>query len=188
MEDTIGKPLSPYGVTKYADELFAANFAATYGIEVIGLRYFNVFGRRQDPDGPYAAVIPKFIKLLKNHEAPVINGDGTNSRDFTYIENVLAANHLAALASGTSALNQVYNVACGEQTSLNHLYELLQKYISPFDRAISGIKPGYGPGRAGDIPHSLASVEKAERLLGYLPIVGVEEGIKQSVEWFWDHL
>ncbi len=188
VEDRIGKPLSPYGITKYVDELFAANFASTYGIEVIGLRYFNVFGRRQDPHGAYAAVIPLFVKKLMNHEAPVINGDGTYSRDFTYIDNVIQANHLAALAAAYEAVNQVYNVAHGERTDLNLLFELLREIAGRYDSEILKIKPVYGNERAGDIPHSLASVEKARKLLGYSPTHNVREGLQEALKWYWENL
>jgi len=188
VEDKIGKPLSPYGITKYVDELFASNFAGNYGIEVIGLRYFNVFGRRQDPDGAYAAVIPKFVKLLMKHEAPVINGDGNYSRDFTYVDNVVRANHLAALVNDKAALNQVYNVAHGERTTLNRLFEIIRDLAGRYDREILEIKPFYGPERAGDIPHSQASIEKAKRLLGYAPVQNVAEGLEEAVEWFWKNL
>lgn len=184
VEDKIGKPMSPYGITKYVDELFAANFAATYNIEVIGLRYFNVFGRRQDPQGAYAAVIPLFVKKLMLHEPPVINGDGLYSRDFTYIDNVLQANHLAALAQDQSAVNQVYNVAHGERTNLNELFELIKQLIAKFDSEVLNIKPVYGPNRAGDIPHSLASIEKANRLLGYNPTHTVQEGMAEAINWY----
>jgi UDP-N-acetylglucosamine/UDP-N-acetyl-alpha-D-glucosaminouronate 4-epimerase len=184
VEDKIGKPMSPYGITKYVDELFAANFAGTYNIEVIGLRYFNVFGRRQDPQGAYAAVIPLFVKKLMNHESPVINGDGSYSRDYTYIDNVLQANHLAALAQDPSAVNQVYNVAHGERTNLNELFELIKKLIGTFDREVLDLKPVYGPNRAGDIPHSLASIEKAYRLLGYQPTHTVREGMSEAISWY----
>ncbi|MBN2863868.1 MAG: SDR family oxidoreductase [Bacteroidales bacterium] len=188
VEDKIGKPLSPYGITKFVDELFASNFASAYHIDVIGLRYFNVFGRKQDPDGAYAAVIPKFLKLLKAHEAPVINGDGTFSRDFTYIDNVIQANHLAALAASREAVNQVYNVAHGERTDLNSLFKIIQEIAAKYDREILKIKPVHGPERAGDIPHSLASVEKARKLLGYAPTHNVTEGLEEAVEWFWKNL
>jgi UDP-N-acetylglucosamine 4-epimerase len=184
VEDKIGKPMSPYGITKYVDELFAANFSGTYNIEVIGLRYFNVFGRRQDPQGAYAAVIPLFVKKLMNHESPVINGDGSYSRDYTYIDNVLQANHLAALVQDHSAVNQVYNVAHGERTNLNELVELVKKLIGDFDREVLDIKPVYGPNRAGDIPHSLASIEKAKRLLGYQPTHTVREGMSEAISWY----
>jgi UDP-N-acetylglucosamine/UDP-N-acetylgalactosamine 4-epimerase len=184
VEDKIGKPLSPYAITKYVDELFAANFATTYNIEVIGLRYFNVFGRRQDPQGAYAAVIPLFVKKLMQHEPPVINGDGLYSRDFTYIDNVLQANHLAALAQDKSAINQVYNVAHGERTNLNELFELIKQLIAKFDNKALDIKPVYGPNRAGDIPHSLASIEKAKNLLGYDPTHTVREGMTEAINWY----
>jgi UDP-N-acetylglucosamine 4-epimerase len=184
VEDKIGKPLSPYGITKYVDELFAANFASTYGIEVVGLRYFNVFGRRQDPQGAYAAVIPLFVKKLMKHESPVINGDGTYSRDFTYVDNVVQANHLAALAQDPAAVNQVYNVAFGERTTLNELFDMIKKLIGNFDGEATGITPTYGPIRPGDIPHSLASIEKAKKLLGYKPTHSVEEGMAEAIDWY----
>jgi UDP-N-acetylglucosamine 4-epimerase len=188
VEDKIGNPLSPYGITKYVDELFASNFARTYGIDVIGLRYFNVFGRRQDPDGAYAAVIPKFLKTLKGHEIPVINGDGSFSRDFTYIDNVLQANHLAAVVTNRAALNQVYNVAHGERTTLNQLFNYIREIAGKYDRMILKIEPVYGPERAGDIPHSLASIEKARNLLGYSPTYNISEGLVKAVEWYWKNL
>jgi UDP-N-acetylglucosamine 4-epimerase len=188
VEDKIGAPLSPYGITKYVDELFAGNFTKNYGIDVIGLRYFNVFGRRQDPDGAYAAVIPKFVKMLMKHEAPVINGDGSFSRDFTYIDNVIQANHLAAAVSNREAINQVYNVAHGERTSLNQLFSKIRELAGRFDGEILKIEPVYGPERAGDIPHSLASIEKARNLLGYVPSVSTAEGLDKAVEWFWNNL
>jgi UDP-N-acetylglucosamine 4-epimerase len=188
VEDRIGSPLSPYGITKYVDELFAANFARSYGIEVIGLRYFNVFGRRQDPDGAYAAVIPKFLKLLMKHEAPVINGDGNYSRDFTYVDNVIQANHLSALVNNKDAVNQVYNVAHGERTTLNRLFELIREMAGRYDGEILNINPVYGPERAGDIPHSQASIEKAKSLLGYAPVQNVVKGLEEAVEWFWHNL
>jgi UDP-N-acetylglucosamine/UDP-N-acetylgalactosamine 4-epimerase len=188
VEDKIGSPLSPYAITKYVDELFAANFAKTYGIDVIGLRYFNVFGRRQDPDGAYAAVIPKFVKMLMKHETPQINGDGTISRDFTYIDNVLQVNHLAAVVRNKEALNQVYNVAHGERTTLNQLFYVIRKLVGKFDKDILTIEPAYGPARAGDILHSQASIEKAIKLLGYSPRLNVVEGLEEAVKWFWNNL
>ena len=188
LEDKIGSPLSPYAITKYVDELFAANFAKTYNIDVIGLRYFNVFGRRQDPDGAYAAVIPKFVKMLMNHEVPKINGDGTISRDFTYIDNVLQANHLAAVVQNKDALNQVYNVAHGERTTLNQLFYYIREMAGKFDKDILTIEPVYGPARAGDILHSQASIEKASKLLDYSPKLNVKEGLEEAVEWFWNNL
>jgi UDP-N-acetylglucosamine 4-epimerase len=188
VEDKIGSPLSPYAITKYVDELFASNFAQTYGIDVVGLRYFNVFGRRQDPDGAYAAVIPKFMKMLMKHEVPLINGDGSVSRDFTYIDNVVQANHLASVVHNKAALNQVYNVAHGERTSLNQLFFFIRKLAAGFDKDILTIEPIYGPARAGDIPHSLASIEKAKKLLYYSPTLNVENGLKEAVKWYWENL
>jgi len=188
VEDKIGTPLSPYAITKYADELFADNFSKTYGIEVIGLRYFNVFGRRQYPDGAYAAVIPKFVKMLIKHQVPIINGDGSTSRDFTYIDNVLQANHLAAVVCEKKALNQVYNVANGERTSLNQLYKIIRELAGKYDKEILNIEPLYGPVRAGDIAHSLASIEKAKKLLGYSPVLNVEKGLAEALEWYRNNL
>ena len=188
IEDFIGKPLSPYGVTKYADELFAGVFGNSYGIEIIGLRYFNVFGPKQDPEGAYAAVIPKFILQLLKGERPVINGDGTISRDFTHVDNVVSANHLAALAEGSEALNQVYNIACGDSTSINRMYVIIRESLGVFNRETLKVEPLYGPERAGDIRHSLASIEKAGRLLGYRPQIGIEEGLPATVRWFREKL
>jgi UDP-N-acetylglucosamine 4-epimerase len=188
VEDKIGSPLSPYAITKYVDELFADNFARTYSIDVIGLRYFNVFGRRQDPDGAYAAVIPKFMKILMKHEVPLINGDGSVSRDFTYIDNVVQSNHLASVVRNKAALNQVYNVAHGERTTLNQLFFLIRDLAAKFDKDISTIEPVYGPSREGDIPHSLASIEKAKKFLYYSPTLNVEQGLKEAVKWYWMNL
>jgi len=184
VEERIGNPLSPYAVTKFADELFAKVFSTVYGIDVIGLRYFNVFGPKQDPEGAYAAVIPKFILQLMRHERPVINGDGTISRDFTYVENVVQVNHLAAVVEDREALNQVYNVACGESNTINRLYEIIREELSRYDREVLNIEPVYGPERKGDIRHSLASVEKARRLLGYNPTHYIKEGMKETIGWF----
>lgn len=184
VEDRIGAPLSPYAITKYVDELYATNFSKNYGIEVIGLRYFNVFGKRQDPDGAYAAVIPKFLKMLMKHEVPLINGDGSVSRDFTYVDNVIQANHLAAIVENKEAVNQVYNVAHGERTTLNQLFAYLRELAGKYDSRILTIEPEYGPFRAGDIEHSLASVEKAGRLLGYKPELNVRQGLGEYVKWF----
>jgi UDP-N-acetylglucosamine 4-epimerase len=188
VEDKIGAPLSPYAITKYVNELYATNFSKSYGIDVIGLRYFNVFGKRQDPDGAYAAVIPKFLKMLMKHEIPLINGDGSISRDFTYIENVVQANHLAAISENKAALNQVFNVAHGERTTLNQLFFYLREFAGKYDSSILTIEPVYGPDRAGDIQHSLASIEKASRLLGYKPTYNVVQGLEESVKWFWNNL
>ena len=188
VEEQIGKPLSPYAVTKYVNELYADVFHNLYGIDCIGLRYFNVFGRRQDPDGAYAAVIPRFVRALLRHERPVINGDGTSSRDFTYIDNVVEANLLAARTGSEKALNTVYNVACGTETDLNALFGLLKRFLSEHDPEIAGIEPVHGPPRAGDIPHSLADISKARRLLGYNPRFDVENGLRLAVRWYADHL
>ena len=188
IEDNIGKPLSPYAITKYVNELYADVFSKTYGIETIGLRYFNVFGRFQDPNGAYAAVIPKFVMQFMNYESPVINGDGNYSRDFTYIDNVIQANICAMLTDKAEAINTVYNVAYGERTTLNELVNFLQKYLSDFDPKIGSIKVKYGPERAGDIPHSLASVEKARKLLNYNPEYNIAMGLKEAVTWYWEHL
>jgi UDP-N-acetylglucosamine 4-epimerase len=188
MEDKIGKPLSPYAVTKYVDELYADVFSRTYGIECIGLRYFNVFGRRQSPKGAYAAVIPLFVKSLISHERPVINGDGEYSRDFTYIENVIQANYLAMTTTNPRAVNKVYNVAFGERTTLNQLFNYLKEGLSGFDPAIDEISPVYGPFRAGDIPHSLASIDRARSLLGYDPKYSVKKGLQEAIKWYWDNL
>ena len=188
VEDHIGKPLSPYAVTKYADELFAEVFAGNYAMEVIGLRYFNVYGPKQDPEGAYAAVIPKFALQLLRGERPLINGDGTISRDFTHVDNVVNANHLAALVETKDALNQVYNVACGESTSLNRMYDIIRESLSRYDEGIMSIEPVYGPERRGDIRHSLASIEKASKLLGYKPVVSIEEGLPATVRWFRENL
>lgn len=188
VEDKIGSPLSPYAITKYVDELFADIFSKTYGMEIIGLRYFNVFGRRQDPDGAYAAVIPKFIKMLMAHQIPLINGDGTVSRDFTYIDNVIQVNHLAAVITSKDAVNQVYNVAHGERTSLNELFEYIRDIAGEYDNEILSIEPEYGPFRMGDIPHSQASIAKSEQLLAYKPVLNVSSGLKETVKWFHENL
>jgi UDP-N-acetylglucosamine 4-epimerase len=188
VEDVIGKPLSPYAITKYVNELYADVFGKTYGMQCIGLRYFNVFGRRQDPNGAYAAVIPLFIKQLINHESPKINGTGDYSRDFTYIDNVIQMNELAMLAENPEAVNTVYNTAVGDRTTLNDLIGYLKKYLSDFDGQIASIDAIHGPNRVGDIPHSLASVEKAEKLLGYKPSHTIEQGLKEAISWYWENL
>lgn len=188
VEDVIGKPLSPYAITKYVDELYADVFARTYGIEYIGLRYFNVFGRRQDPFGAYAAVIPLFVKNFMNHEAPNINGDGEYSRDFTYIDNVIQMNMLALTTNEPEAVNQIYNTAFGEHTTLNQLVTYLKEYLSDFDLEIAKVEPTYGPNRAGDIPHSLACVDKAKQLLGYEPKFSLKQGLKEAVKWYWENI
>lgn len=188
VEDKIGKPLSPYAITKYVNELYAEIFSNTYGFETIGLRYFNVFGRRQDPNGAYAAVIPKFVMQLMKHESPVINGDGNFSRDFTYIDNVIQMNELAMLTQNPDAINTVYNTAFGDRTTLNNMVSNLKEYLSGFDPEISKVEVVHGPNRAGDIPHSLASIDKAKKLLNYTPRYSFQDGLKESVKWYWDNL
>lgn len=187
-EDKIGKPLSPYAITKYVNELYANVFGNLYGLETIGLRYFNVFGKNQDPDGAYAAVFPKFIKLLIKHEAPLIHGDGLQSRDFTYIDNVLQANELAATTTNPKALNTVFNIAFGESNNLIDLTAELINALITYDPDIAKIKPIYGPERQGDIKDSLASIEKAKELLGYNPLYNVSQGIKMAVSWYYANL
>jgi UDP-N-acetylglucosamine 4-epimerase len=184
VEDKIGNPLSPYAVTKYVNELYASVFNKTYGLETIGLRYFNVFGKRQDPDGAYAAVIPKFIKQLKDGESPVINGDGLTSRDFTYIDNVIQINQLAAITENSKAINEVFNVAYGENSSLNEMVALLITLLARKDKSIANIEVEYGPERAGDVKHSLANIDKAKKLLGYAPEFDFKKGLAKTVEWF----
>ncbi|WP_407483316.1 SDR family oxidoreductase [Elizabethkingia anophelis] len=188
IEDKIGKPLSPYAITKYVNELYADIFSKTYGIETIGLRYFNVFGRRQDPNGAYAAVIPKFVMQLMKHESPIINGAGDFSRDFTYIDNVIQMNELAMLTTSSEAINTIYNTAVGDRTTLNELVSYLKKFLSEYDDAIGNIEIKYGPSRQGDIPHSLASIEKANKMLGYEPSHTIESGLKEAIKWYWDNL
>lgn len=188
VEDVIGRPLSPYAVTKYVNELYADVFARTYGMECIGLRYFNVFGRRQDPFGAYAAVIPLFVKKLMAHESPVINGDGEYSRDFTYIDNVIQMNMLAMTITNPDAVNQVYNTAFGERTTLNQLVNYLKEYLSEFDPKIADVEILHGPNRQGDIPHSLACIDKARKLLGYIPEYSMRDGLKEAVKWYWHNI
>ncbi len=224
VEHKIGNALSPYAITKYVDELFAKNFSDMYGIETIGLRYFNVFGRRQDPNGAYAAVIPLFVKQLMNHQSPQINGDGTYSRDFTYIENVLQANQLAAVTPSnvirekqqlyeerlreeestkqshaantkqdghterSQSVSQIFNVAYGERTSLNELAQILKDNLSKHDPKIANVTFTYGDTRAGDVPHSLASIEKGKTILNYKPEYSVKRGLEEACGWYWDNL
>lgn len=188
VEDVIGKPLSPYAITKYVNELYAEIFSKTYGLETIGLRYFNVFGRKQDPNGAYAAVIPKFVKQFMNHESPVINGDGNYSRDFTYIDNVIQMNELAMTSQNPEAINSVYNTAFGDRNTLNDLVKYLKEYLSEFDPKIKDVTVIYGENRAGDIPHSLASIEKAKKMLGYNPKYSLQDGLKEVVGWYWNNL
>ena len=188
VEGVIGKPLSPYAITKYVNELYADIFSKTYGLETIGLRYFNVFGRKQDPNGAYAAVIPKFVMQLMQYESPTINGDGTYSRDFTYIDNVIEMNIRSMLTDKKEAVNTVYNVAYGERTDLNELVGLLNDYLSEFDKKIAEVSVVHGPKRQGDVPHSLASIDKAKKLMGYDPQFDIKTGLKEAVSWYWNNL
>ena len=186
MEQDTGKALSPYAVSKQTNELIAENFNRVYGMETIGLRYFNVFGRHQDPDGPYAAVIPKFIRALLRHEIPVINGDGSNSRDFTYIDNVVHANILSIEAPAEAAQGKVYNIACGNRVTLNELYEEIQHTLAEYDPEIANLNAQYGPARKGDIPHSLADISLAEKYLTYHPLYQFKEGLRETVRWYFE--
>lgn len=184
VEENIGMPLSPYAVTKYVNELYAHVFGLNYGLEIIGLRYFNVYGRRQSPNGAYAAVIPKFVDLLMRYESPVINGDGSFSRDFTYIENVIQMNHLAGRTENKDAIGQVFNTAVGERTTLLELTELLKHFLVKYDEKIGGVEIIHGPKRAGDIPHSLASINKAVKKLNYNPSHRLSAGLEESIKWY----
>lgn len=188
VEDTIGKPLSPYALTKYVDELYAHVFSITYGLKYIGIRYFNVFGRRQDPNSTYAAVIPLFIKKILKHEQPIINGDGSNSRDFTYIDNIIHINMLALETLSPKAFNQIYNGAGGENTSVLELEQLITKNLSAYDNCIDCIVPIFGPNRIGDVKHSKASISKARELLGYTPVCTFEDGLKKTIYWYLTNL
>jgi UDP-N-acetylglucosamine/UDP-N-acetylgalactosamine 4-epimerase len=181
VEDKIGNPLSPYAVTKYVNELYAKVYASTYDMELIGLRYFNVFGPRQNPQGPYAAVIPLFIRAVLNNEPPVINGDGEHSRDFTFVGNAVDANVRALTSGNPEAVNQVYNIAFGERTTLNEVFEMIKGVAG------SDLAPLYGPERKGDVKHSLADISKAKDLLGYQPATSVREGLKTAFEWYREH-
>lgn len=187
VEALIGKPLSPYAVTKYVNELYADIFSTTYGLETIGLRYFNVFGKKQDPNSAYAAVIPTFVSQLMKLESPVINGDGSYSRDFTYIDNVIQANLLSIIADKKST-NTVYNVAFGERNTLNDLMRYLKKLLSAYNPAIQDVAVIYGDNRAGDIPHSHASIVKAKKALHYHPQFSLQQGLKKTIQWYWEHL
>lgn len=181
IEDRIGKPLSPYAVTKYVNELYAHVFANVYGLELIGLRYFNVFGPKQNPKGPYAAVIPIFMKAVLDNEPPTINGDGEHSRDFTYVANAVLANERALFAGNPESVNEVYNIAYGEKTSLNELFEMIKEIAG------SDLAPKYGPERKGDVKQSLADISKAAKLIGYNPAVNIKQGLKTTFEWYRNH-
>ncbi|WP_158838727.1 SDR family oxidoreductase [Polaribacter sp. L3A8] len=187
VEDVIGKPLSPYAVTKYVNELYADVFGKTYGLETIGLRYFNVFGRKQDANGAYAAVIPKFVNQFMSLESPVINGDGSFSRDFTYIDNVIQANLLSLIADKEAA-NEIYNVAFGDRNTLIDLCDSLKEFLSKYNPKIKDVEVVFGPNRIGDIPHSHADISKANKLLNYNPEFSLKEGLKESIDWYWENL
>jgi UDP-N-acetylglucosamine 4-epimerase len=184
VEDQIGQPLSPYAASKLTNELYAGVFARCYGLEVIGLRYFNVFGPRQDPEGPYAAVIPKWIAALIRHEPVHIYGDGQTSRDFCYVDNVVQANLLAATTTNPEAVGQVYNVAVGQRTTLNELFQCLQQLLAPDFPAVRSRQPVYADFRPGDVRHSLADISKASRLLGYAPTHSLADGLKAALDWY----
>ena len=188
IEEEIGQPLSPYAITKYVNELYAANFKLTYDLDTIGLRYFNVFGRKQDPKGAYAAVIPKFVIQFMNQESPTINGDGSFSRDFTYIENVIQMNMLTITTDNKEALNKVYNTAVGDRTTIKDVATQLRVQLSKFDSKIKEIDILNGPIRKGDVPHSLASINKAQKLLDYKPTHEFNEGLEEAVDWYWNNL
>ncbi|WP_338410651.1 SDR family oxidoreductase [uncultured Flavobacterium sp.] len=188
VEDFIGKPLSPYAITKYVNELYASIFNSAYGLETIGLRYFNVFGKNQDPNGAYAAVIPKFVMQFINHESPVINGDGMFSRDFTYINNVVQMNEKALLTTNPEAINTIYNTAFGDRTTLLDLINYIKEFLTKFDPAIANVEVLHGPNRAGDISHSWASIDKAKKLLEYNPKYSLQEGLSEAISWYWENL
>ena len=188
VEENIGNPLSPYAVTKQVNEMYAKVFSNLYGMEIIGLRYFNVFGKKQDPEGQYAAAIPKFIKLLMKGEAPVIYGDGSQSRDFTYIDNVVSANILAATSKNKEATNNVFNVACGNRTNLNELCSILNELLSKNKKDFRIVNPEHSTIRKGDIKDSLANIEKARNILGYNPDCDVKKGLEKSINWYLNNL
>ncbi|MDC1460446.1 SDR family oxidoreductase [Flavobacteriaceae bacterium] len=188
IEKNIGKPLSPYAITKYVNELYADIYSSAYGLQTIGLRYFNVFGRRQDPNGAYAAVIPKFVGQFLKGESPQINGDGSFSRDFTYIDNVIQMNHLAIETKNTMAINQIYNTAVGDRITILEITKLIRQGLSKFDPSIAKINIKFGPGRNGDIPHSQASIKKAKNLLNYNPSHNFQKGLKESLTWYYKNL
>ena len=188
IETNIGSPLSPYAITKYCGELYANIFQSLYGMEMIGLRYFNVFGPRQDPEGMYAAVIPKFVQSLINHESPKIHGDGLQSRDFTYIDNVVEMNLLALKTKSNSAVGVNYNVACGQRLTVNELFATIKSLLITFDKKIENIDSEYVPPRPGDIPHSLASIERAKNLIEYDPKIMPLDGLSRAINWYWENL
>jgi UDP-N-acetylglucosamine/UDP-N-acetylgalactosamine 4-epimerase len=184
VEDEIGAVLSPYAASKLVNEIYAGVFSKVYDFKWIGLRYFNVFGKRQDPKGAYAAVIPCWIDALVNRKSPVINGDGETSRDFCYIKDVIQANILAAVSTSPEALDKAYNVACGDRTTLNQLLGLIKNSLCSHMPEAGGIAPEYGPFRKGDVRHSLADISRARELLGYTPLYSVARGMEESIQWY----
>ena len=188
VEENIGRPLSPYAITKYTNELYADLFNKIYGIETVGLRYFNVFGKRQDVNGPYAAVIPKFISALIDNKSPIINGDGSFSRDFTHVDNVVQMNLLVLLKDLSQESNRVFNTAIGERTTILELFKKIRSSLGQFEIKINEIEPKFGNIREGDVPHSMASIEKAVNIFGYNPKVSIDEGIDKTVEWFYNFI
>jgi UDP-N-acetylglucosamine/UDP-N-acetylgalactosamine 4-epimerase len=184
VEEDLGCPLSPYAVTKVADELYATVYGQLHGMETVGLRYFNVFGPRQDPEGAYAAVIPKWIAAMIRGDTVQINGTGDISRDFCHVKNVVQANLLAATVAAPEALNQAYNIAVGRRTTLDELFVLLRDRLAARHPRLAGAKPAYGPARPGDVMHSLADIGKARRLLGYEPTHSIEQGLDESLDWY----
>ena len=188
VEENIGRPLSPYAITKYTNELYADLFNKIYGIETVGLRYFNVFGKRQDVNGPYAAVIPKFISALMDNKSPIINGDGSFSRDFTHVDNVVQMNLLVLLKDLSQESNRVFNTAIGERTTILELFKKIRSSLGQFEIKINEIEPKFGNIREGDVPHSMASIEKAVNIFGYNPKVSIDEGIDKTVEWFYNFI
>ena len=188
VEDIIGKPLSPYAITKYVNEMYAEIFSKTYSLETIGLRYFNVFGRKQDTESTYAAVIPTFVYQLMNKKSPTVNGDGNYSRDFTYIENVIQANILSITSTDIKAINNVYNIAYGDRNTINDLLDYIVEILSSYDSSIKNVEILYGPNREGDIPHSHASILKAKKLLNYDPKFSLKAGLKEAISWYWKNL
>ena len=188
IEKNIGRPLSPYAITKYMNELYADIYTSAYGLQTIGLRYFNVFGRRQDPNGAYSAVIPKFVGQFLKGESPQINGDGSYSRDFTYIDNVIQMNHLAIETKNSRAINQVYNTAVGDRITILEMTKFIRQGLSEFDPSVANIEIKFGPDRNGDIPHSQASIQKAKNLLNYNPSHDFKQGLKESLTWYYNNL
>ncbi|MBI4647308.1 MAG: SDR family oxidoreductase [Bacteroidia bacterium] len=188
VEERTGHPLSPYAITKVVNEMYAKVFSDLFNIKLIGLRYFNVFGKRQDPEGAYAAVIPKFIKQLIKGESPVIYGDGSQSRDFTFVANVIHANQLAATTENPEAINNVFNIANGEKTNLNELFNILKELLSKFDKNILKITPQFNSSRKGDIQQSYASIDKAKKFLGYRPLYNLKAGLELTIKWYYESL